>query len=88
MTDLPPMSWKPLYPGHEPNALDPNSMVAKVASAIENCEGGYEDQARAAIEAMREPTAAMLKAANDLQGWGWGWEDQHEALINAALEGK
>jgi hypothetical protein len=42
-------------------------MVEKVARALEDCISGrgftsYEDAARAAIEAMREPTVAMHKA--------------------------
>lgn len=93
MTGLPTTNWKPLYPGHEPTAADLNSMIARVASAIENCEGSYEDQARAAVEAMREPTEGM-KEAVDCGGEKWNWPSGRmrasnwSTMIKAALEGK
>lgn len=41
----------------------------------------YEDVARAAIEAMREPTAAMIDAPTNLQGF----VDAYRTMIDAAL---
>jgi len=47
------------------------------------------EEARAAIEAMREPTEAMLKASDSIMGGGW--QNSHsdaetwDAMIDAAL---
>lgn len=53
-------------------------------------DSGYDDLesyriiARAAIQAMREPTVGMLEAANDLLGSGF--DDQYDVFIDAALK--
>ena len=61
-----------------------HSMIERVARAIRDCDPSagatYEQAARAAIEAMREPTEAMLEAAfgNDPTLWS--------RMIDASLE--
>lgn len=77
------------------------SMIERVAAAIKNCkEDGYNAVARAAIEAMREPTDAMIDAACGARVRLYpAWEGQkpqptageviisgHHAMIDAALQ--
>lgn len=42
-------------------------------------------EARAAIEAMREPTEAMQRAWEGPESWGWGPLKVYRAMIDAAL---
>ena len=68
------------------------TMIEKVAAAIRSVHfhemGSYEDAARAAIEAMREPTLAMLKNGEDVTGVQYIAEGCYLAMIDAALEEK
>jgi hypothetical protein len=52
--------------------------------------GGYNEAARAAIEAMREPTQAMLDVGTDDAGWGDCEESEisyrWNAMVSAALQ--
>ena len=63
------------------------SMIAKVAQAIAVAEGDTNWQsrlgtARAAVNAMREPSTAMLQAAiPDLPDWGY-LPDEWQAMID------
>ena len=63
------------------------SMIAKVAQAIAVAEGDTNWQirlgtARAAVNAMREPSTAMLLAAiPDLPDWGY-LPDEWQAMID------
>lgn len=63
------------------------TMVERVAEALKRHAGSphFEDAARAAIEVLRAPSAAMIKAAygasDDLVLARFRWE----AMINAAL---
>lgn len=69
----------------------PNEMIERVANAIHNKlkERGYniiannanKHLAVTAIEAMREPTEKMLKAAKFYDA-----QDDYEAMIDAALK--
>lgn len=60
------------------------SMIERVAEAIKNCkEDGYNAVARAAIEAMREPTKTMLKAG--MREQGTTLQAEYIAMIDAAL---
>lgn len=62
-------------------------MIAKVAQAIAVAEGDTNWQihlgtARAAVNAMREPSTAMLQAAiPDLPDWGY-LPDEWQAMID------
>jgi hypothetical protein len=71
-----------------------SEMIERVAKAIEESiwEPGQDSviAARAAIEAMREPTEAMLEAASiEAQkpaGWHMVYRNIHRAMIDAALK--
>lgn len=59
------------------------TMIEKVAIAIEANEGMCpETIARAAIEAMREPSAAMLEVMDGFEMYASGYR----AMIDAALK--
>lgn len=63
------------------------NMIEKVAKAIEiqMCSKSWRDYeivAKAAIQAMREPTAEMIKEVSD---YGSGL-DNYQSMIDAALE--
>lgn len=67
-----------------------STMIERVARAICESVGAYEEvwesfipEAKAAIEAMRNPTEDMLLARLDVSGHGS--DDEWEAMINAAL---
>lgn len=64
-----------------------NTMIERVAKALEkNLEGkefsSFEDAARAAIEAMREPTPKMIEAA---QSTADPYCESWPVMIDAAL---
>lgn len=73
------------------------SMVERVAKAIRDCEASHDGSlpwiehcARAAIEAMREPTQAMLDAGDEydmqfVDEGGYPWE-YYRVMIDAALK--
>jgi hypothetical protein len=66
------------------------TMLDRVADASwalrDNLTATYEDYARAAIAAMREPTPAMVKAGwEKLAGGGHTLADIWRAMIDAAL---
>jgi hypothetical protein len=66
------------------------TMLDRVADASwalrDNLAATYEDYARAAIAAMREPTPAMIKAGwEKLAGGGHTLADIWRAMIDAAL---
>ncbi len=71
-------------------------MVERVARAIAECEvdlvkDGYPPVARAAIEAMMEPTPDMLKAGLTADHAMYECaepETVYQAMLRAALEGK
>lgn len=72
-----------------------SEMIERVARAIQGCDSSagatYEQAARAAIEAMREPTDAMVDCAVDAIDQIPTWANleivfaAHAAMINAAL---
>lgn len=43
------------------------------------------EEARAAIDAMREPTSAMVEAAHEADGAGVGYGEVWTAMVDAAL---
>ena len=70
-------------------------MITRVARAIATCHGdrSWRTQvlaARAAVAAMREPTAEMLDAAmSDLPDWGFlqaDWQAMIDYVISEPLE--
>ena len=67
-------------------------MIEKVARALAETDGhmfSYEDQAKAAIEAMRNATPAMsdaMRMANMNIAGGYGGPSGWEAAIDAALK--
>ena len=75
-----------------------SGMVERIARAIYAVGPGYLDEgrisdevlARAAIEAMREPTPEMIKAWGNTPNIGMNWEDyardKWRAMIQAALD--
>ena len=73
-----------------------SEMVERVARAIISSASSYagyeansdywDSLARAAIEAMREPTEAMVNAAPDLRGVDFYPTDVWRAMIEAALK--
>lgn len=74
--------------------MDTPSMIERVARAIAKGEYGENvddvwhtciDDARAAIEAMREPTEAMLDAGYGAEPTGAALVAPWEAMIDAAL---
>lgn len=71
------------------------------ANGSDNEQNGYRDMARAAVEALKEPSPAMLSAANHITYWDYNGdeevehsvtagiaEDVWQAIIQAILEGK
>ena len=77
-------------PKHKPDWTQSGGMFAgRFRDVNEPYQTDYEDMAEAAIEAMREPTEAMLKAG-DVPGWDDSVTVGHsaevwEAMISAAL---
>ena len=71
---------------------DPSSMTERVARAIASALGAgdwrpYVGAARAAVLAMREPTADMLEAAvPDLPDWGYLPDDWRAMIDHVAGE--
>lgn len=73
-----------------------SEMVERVAAAIResrplDCYAAYEQAARAAIEAMREPTEAMVGEGKAAPTYGDGVSDIPKvwrAMIDAALVDK
>lgn len=72
-----------------------SKMVEQVARALakhaddsfEDAPAGFwEDFARAAIAAMREPTEAMVKEGNKYTDWASGADDAWEVMIDEALK--
>lgn len=97
MTDLPKATWRPL--SIVPAVSEPASeIVERVASVLRNFRpvGGdgpltdevWREAARAAIEAMREPTVEMLVAAYDVVGVPKQpvLANGYRAMIDAALK--
>ncbi len=73
--------------------MKPPAMVRRVGKAIADagicCDSDCLRQARAAIQAMREPTAAMLTAGYEKGCGGWGEGEEcgpiWTSMIDAAL---
>ena len=72
-----------------------SEMIQRVARALAQLEGhenlptlqsAYEQRARVAIEAMREPTEAMLDAGPRSLGGCWPDDPCWSRMISAALE--
>lgn len=50
-------------------------------------QGAYDEAARAAIEAMREPTDELRQIMGAHASNGFvNWDDYHDAMIDAALK--
>lgn len=64
-----------------------DEMIERVGDAIYAERGNSDAQARAAIAAMREPTAAMIDAAVEDEGADPEWARIHwQVMIDAALK--
>lgn len=65
--------------------MDMIERVAKALSQQLDKDGYYVDAARAAIEAMRDPTEAMVEAGEKHVRVGRLAEEKYKAMIDAAL---